>query len=472
MKHINVKYLYIFLSVFFILFLARGTHWVFRLFKRVNFDEIAIVLSAGTGAGVDPGLTQSFINEVILLAGGVALVLALLCYIFRSTKLVVPCVYVACCAVLIFELCVSNVQFGSFVNFSKSNFYESEYVAAEDVKISWPEKRNVLFIALESMEKAYSNPEINWENGILTPEIAELEKQHKSFAKYHAIAGLTHTIAAITGFTTGLPLFHTRFRKIEKMMGVSNGLGTIMKNNGYQTWSMFPASGAFSLKSSFMHRMGFDHVIDGPEIYAKLDNPPKIKPFGGVDDGVFFDWSKPVIANIVKSKKPYFIFMETVNTHLDGYYTEYCRNIGFKQETMADITRCDDKIIGDFVKWFQTIDPSAVIILINDHNQTAGALVDTLRHIENRPLANVFINTNVFQGADMYRPVSAFDFFPTVIEAAGAKIDGCRLGLGTSLTTRCQSVKTLRERYTDEDLDKSLQQKNDLYFYLNTGQKK
>lgn len=465
-----LKYVIVFLSIFILLVFARSAHWVYGLFKRVNFDEIAIVLSSGTAAGSDPWLFWSFMNDVVFLALGIAVGLTFVCYIFRNRKYVMPCIYVLCIGLLGYELCVSNVQFGSFINFQKSNFYESEYVDAKDVNISWAKKRNVLFIALESMERAYSNPSVDWGDGLLlTPEIGMLERSHASFLNYHSVAGLTHTIAAITGFTTGLPLFHTRFRKIEKMLGVSDGLGTIMLNNGYQTWSMFPASGSFSLKSSFMKRMGFNNVIDGPQIYAELENPPTERPFGGIDDGTFFDWAKPKIVDIIKSEKPYFIFMETINTHLEGYFTDYCRNLGFPQETMADITRCDDRIIGDFVRWFRTVDPDAVVILVNDHNQTAGDLMKTLQHIPNRPLANVFINTHIFDGANMNRPVSALDFFPTVLEAAGAVIDGCRLGLGVSLATRCQDVKTLRERYDDIELGQKLEQKNDLYFYLNTG---
>lgn len=462
-----LKQLIIFFSTFLLLFFARSIHWIYGLFKRVNFDEIAIVLSSGTAAGSDPWLFWSFMKDVIFVALGIAFALTIICYLFRTRKFVLPCVYIICSAILVYELCVSNVQFGSFVNFHKSNFYETEYVAADSANISWPRKRNVLFIALESMERAYGTPIGNF--GVLTPKLGALAQKHKSFSNYHSVAGLTHTIAAITGFTTGLPLFHTRYRKIEKMLGVTQGLGTILSNNGYQTWSMFPASGAFSLKSNFMQRMGFDNITDGPQIYATLENPPTERPFSGVDDGTFFDWTKPVIMDIIKSKQPYFIFMETVNTHLEGYFTDYCRNLGFPQETMADVTMCDDYIIGEFVRWFRATDPTAVVILVNDHNQTAGILADALQQVQDRSLTNIFINTNIFDSANMERPISAMDIFPTVIEAAGGVIDGCRLGLGVSLSTRCQGVKTLRERYNDVDLGQKLEQKNDLYFYLNTG---
>ena len=64
------------------------------------------------------------------------------------------------------------------------------------------------------------------------------------------------------------------------------------------------------------------------------------------------------------------------------------------------------------------------------------------------------------------------DFFPTIIEAAGGKIDGCKLGLGVSLSEKCRHIKTLRERYEDKKLEKKMEQKNDLYYKLVTGIKK
>ena len=462
----------IFLSLFFILFLTRSIHWVYHSFKRVNFDEIAIVLSTGA-SGADYGLLMSFIKDCFLPAFGIAFGIVILRQIFRSKRFITPIALFICSCFLGFEICTSKIEFGSFFNFKKSNFYETEYVAPDTVEISWPTKRNVLFIALESIEKAYGNPDVF--NPILTPEITSLEKNNISFENYNSMSGLSHTIAAITGFTTGLPLFYTRIKNIEKMLGVKNGLGTIMAENGYQTWSIFPATGRFSLKENFMHRMGFDTILDGDKIYADLQqkqiNIPD-RPFGGIDDGTLFDYSKPIIKDIIKSKKPYFIFMETINTHLYGYPTEYCKQKGFSQENMADITKCDDKIIGDFIRWFQSADPSAVIVLINDHTQSAGTLMDVLKNLDNRTLANVFINTNVFDGTNLSRPVSAMDFFPTIIESAGGQISGCRLGLGVSLTKRCENTKTLRERYTDSELKQKMEQKNNLYYYLASGIKK
>lgn len=460
---IDKRFFLIFLSLFLIFFLMNSVRWTYHTFHRVNLDEIGIVLNSGLGVGTDNDILLSFIKKAILNPLVVSLVCTCICQIFR-TKFVLIIMYLIASGLCIQKLLISNVQLGSFFQREKSTFYETEFVSPEKTDIVWKQHKNVVFIALESIEKAYGNPETFGE--ALTPNITKLEQKYTSFENYHAISGLTHTIAAITGFTTGLPLFFTGYTNTDKMIG-AYGIGNIFKKAGYQTWSIFPATGKFSLKARFMKHMGFDTILDGEQIRKDLTNPPSEKPFNGVDDGTLFEYSKPIIQNIVKSKQPYFIFLETINTHLKGYYTDFCRNIGFKQESMQDITKCDDKIIYDFVKWMQKTDPTAVIILANDHNQHAGSLAKKLKTLNNRPLANVFINTNIL--SDTTRPISALDFFPTVVEVAGGEINGCKLGLGTSLSKRCENVKTLRERFPDPELEKKLEQRNDLYYKLSTG---
>ena len=460
------KFLITLLYLFLILFIALAIHWTHRTFGRVNFDEIGIVLSNGFGAGADASIFWSFFRRTVLRGLMYASIASLLCTIFDKKRFVKYIAYIGCILYFVFILFTSNIQFGSFFNFKKSNFYETEYTDPQTANIQWGKKRNVLFIALESIEKTYADKK--YFDKILTPGITKLERENKSFENYQSMSGLSHTIAAITGFTTGLPLFFTKERNFDKMVG-AYGIGSVFAKNGYQTWSIFPATGTFSRKSKFMYRMGFEKVIDGEQIYSDLKNPPLTRPFNGVDDAVLFEYSKQIITNLVKSGKPYFLFMETLNTHLDGFATDYCRNIGFPQDTIQDIIECDDKIVSDFVKWYRKTDPTAVIILINDHKQHGHKGFKQLKDVDFRPLANVFINTHIFDGANMNRPVSAMDFFPTVIESAGGKIDGCRLGLGVSLSKRCEKTKTLRERFSDKELEQKMEQKNDLYYKLATG---
>ena len=469
MKKIFNRYFFMLFLICFVMLLCSETvNWIQKTFSRINFDEIALVLSAGPD-GIDSGLFWSFFRKVILRTFGWSVVLALLGEI--RVKYLRVAIAIFAVSFLIYRVARANIQTGSFFGGSISDFYETYYVAPENVKITFPEKRNVLVVALESLEKVYNNRDLFGENGLI-PNITKLEKENISFEKYHSMSGLSHTIAAITGFTTGLPLFYSSYRGVKKMMGVKTGIGTIFRNNGYATYSMFPASGKFSLKSDFLERMGFDTIYDG-EAFDKMPHKElHSKPFWGVDDATLFELSKPMITDIIKSKKPYFLFMETINTHCKGYKTNACLDMGFPQNNMEDIARCEDKLVYDFVKWFIKADPTAVIILIDDHQQHSGSIAKKLANVADRPLSNVFINAPALRGTDVNKPVSAMDMFPTIVEAAGGVIDGCRLGLGTSLSKRCEKVQTLREMFSPKELTGKMEQSNNLYYELATGVKR
>ncbi len=467
---INRKFFYIWLGLFCLVALSLAVRWTTKQFGRINLDEIALVMHVGLG-GMDSGLLGSFIHKVVVRGAFISLGLSILCQLFAQYKFVTKICFAIVGLAIVFRLCTGNVQLGSFFYTTTSNFYETEYVDPETTIVRFPKKRrNVLLIVLESIEKSYANADV-FPNGVLTPRITNLENNHISFHRYEVLSGLTHTIAAITGMTTGLPLFFTGYKQVEKMVG-AHGIGNVLKKHGYQTWAMFPASGDFSLKANFLRRIGFDNVYDGVYFKSLLTRPLDVSPFDGVDDASLFTMARPMISDIISADKPYFILMETVNTHCEGYFTQACRDMGFPQQEMSDIFKCEDAIISDFVKWFRKQDPDAVVVLINDHTLHSGdEILQAIEDIEVRALANVFINTNVFYGADMNRPVAAFDFFPTIIEAAGGEITGCRLGLGTSLTARCGDVPTLREKYGDQDLELLMEQRNDLYYQLATGKR-
>jgi phosphoglycerol transferase len=467
----------IWLSFFILFFGSFALNWIYKQFYRINYDEIMLVLDMGISAmGVDSYLFWSFVRKVILRSAGWAVVITALPFIFsRISKLkkysqyLIRVSYGVVATLLVFKLFTCNVQFGSFTGQfkQKTDFYEREYVFPEKAKIEFPQKRNVLVIALESIEKSYASERLFKKDGLI-PNITKLEKENITFSKYNVLPGMTHTIAAITGMVTGLPLFFTAYSSMEKMKG-AYGLGQVFNDHGYETYSFFPASGKFSLKENFLRNKGFKFVLDGEKIAENLGDKLKNSIFGGVDDDTLFEFTKPKIEQIVKGKKPYFIFMETVNTHGVGYFTDACMAKGFKQKTVEDVIKCEDKIVYDFVQWFRAQDPSAVVILLDDHEQYISDLNRILSVKRSRPLANVFINTNIFDGVNFARPVAAFDFFPTIVESAGGIIQGCRMGLGTSLSARCANVKTLRERYNNKKLGELLESKNDLYYKLFTG---
>lgn len=96
----------------------------------------------------------------------------------------------------------------------ESNFIEDNYVDPENVTITFPEqKRNLVYIYLESMESTYASKE---EGGLFEenciPELTELAQQNVNFSNTdklgggYATTGATWTMAGIFAQTIGLPL--------------------------------------------------------------------------------------------------------------------------------------------------------------------------------------------------------------------------------------------------------------------------
>lgn len=77
-----------------------------------------------------------------------------------------------------------------------------------------------------------------------------------------------------------------------------------------------------------------------------------------------------------------------------------------------------------------------------------------------RKVYNCFINSVVEPFQEKHRKFTTLDFFPTVLASMGVTIEGNRLGLGTNLFSKEQ---TLSEKYGYEELFTELNKKSSFY---------
>lgn len=98
--------------------------------------------------------------------------------------------------------------------FKKSNFIEENYVSPKDVLLEFPDnKRNLIYIYLESMEMTYADKDSggSFDKNYI-PELSSLAKKNINFSNTDNLGGAyvvgasTWTIAAMVAETTGLPL--------------------------------------------------------------------------------------------------------------------------------------------------------------------------------------------------------------------------------------------------------------------------
>ena len=157
----------------------------------------------------------------------------------------------------------------------------------------------------------------------------------------------------------------------------------------------------------------------------------------------------------------------TLDTHYGTYRfaDDNCVRKYGPHNNIENVVSCSDKQINDFIEWLKKQDffKDSVLVILGDHLTMNNRFTKDM----NRKPINIFINTPVAANNIKNRTFTPFDIYPTVIESLGAKIDGHRLGLGTSLFS---DIPTLtEEKFKVEEMDIEVRKKSKLYDWLLYG---
>ena len=149
--------------------------------------------------------------------------------------------------------------------------------------------------------------------------------------------------------------------------------------------------------------------------------------------------------------------MLTVDTHYpNGYVCELCGEE--YDEQYANVIRCSDNQVADFVEWCQKQPwyENTTIILSGDHPTMNKEFCSSASYDFRRKVYTAYINAPVEPVRKDLRDYATVDNFPTTLAALGVQIEGNRLGLGTNLFS---SEDTLVERdgleYVNTELQKA-----------------
>ena len=105
----------------------------------------------------------------------------------------------------------------------------------------------------------------------------------------------------------------------------------------------------------------------------------------------------------------------------------------------------------------------SVVVIVGDHLTMNNRFT---KEMDRKPI-NIFLNTPVAAVNTKNRIFTPFDIYPSIVESLGAKIDGHRLGLGTSLFS---DLPTLTEgKMTVEEMDVNVRKKSKIYDWMLYG---
>lgn len=387
----------------------------------------------------------------------------------------------AAVALLICMLCVdSNLEMVSFIRNQMlvTTVYQEYYVEPESVEYQFPEqKRNLIYIFLESMEVTYTSTS---EGGVRTtdliPELRGMAQNHVNFSPDdgfgggYTLPGTTWTMAAMVAQTSGLPVklpfdgekYYSNYTDI--LPGVWS-LGDILAEAGYHQVLMMGSDSSFAGRKDYFMQHGGYEINDYQTARQDGRLSEDYHEFWGYEDEKLFAYAKEELLRLAANEEPFNLTMLTVDTHFEnGYICSQCTSENRSQ--YANVIRCSSRQVGEFVQWIQQQDfyENTTIIISGDHLSMDSTFFRLIDSAYDRQVYNCIINPAVEnpKAYEKNRVFTTLDMFPTTLEALGVSFEGNRLGLGTSLFS---GQPTLAEELGMEELRKQLSRYSNYYNY-------
>ena len=466
-----------------------SARWFVSIYGRIGFDSILYTLSSSLEGVESELLIRYLLNALIPALLSTALILYLLFRVPRKKKgkyqaghctgkgALTVCIFLAlilvCIAAFDCELMDYVVD-----QLSDTTLYESYFVDPNAVTITFPEeKRNLIYIMLESMETSYLSENLGGameEN--LIRELYRLADRNLCFSNskssvggYYTTAGATWTIGSMVAQTAGIPL-KTPTEDVNKygsegeafLPGVTT-LTDILHENGYYQTLMVGSDASFGGRKAYFSQHGMDQILD---IYtARKDGiiPKDYFVWWGMEDLYLFQYAKQELTELAAMDQPFAFTMLTVDTHhVGGYQCQLCQP-STSGETYDQSISCSSRQVMEFVTWIQKqpFYENTTVIIVGDHESMDNGYFE--RNVEDdyqRLLYNCFINSAATATRRTNRKWAAVDLLPTTLAAMGVTIQGDCLGLGTNLFS---GRNTLCEKYGFEAFNDELAKASDYY---------
>lgn len=357
---------------------------------------------------------------------------------------------------------------------TESKFIEDEYVDPTDVEVVFPEqKRNLIYIFLESMETTYSDVDDGgaFDENVI-PELTEIAQTNEDFSGIdpklnggYSLEGTTWTMGAMFAQTSGLPLnlsisANDMDTQDSFFPGITT-LGDILSDAGYTQTLLIGSEAQFGGRKLYFQEHGNYEMEDYNYAIENGLIPSDYKVWWGYEDQKLFEFAKEKLLQLSQEDEPFNLTMLTVDTHFeDGYVCEQCPT---EYDTQySNVMACSSRQVGEFLKWIQQQDfyENTTIVISGDHptmDSDYCAEIDQEGNYDRR-VFTAYINAAAYAQDQQERTYSTFDNFPTTLAALGVQIDGDRLGLGTNLFSGKQ---TLLEEFGKSKVNAELKKKSE-----------
>lgn len=386
------------------------------------------------------------------------------------------------CNLIIWGLAIYKFPIVPYVQYCKSimagpvcnSLYEEDYVDPDTVTVVFEQKRNLIFVMMESMESNFQDRERggNLDENLI-PEITELSNANISFMPGGiSVEGTGWTMGETIAKTCGIPLQepieHNEYG-IRNYLKKIVCLTDILHNNGYAIKLLQGSNIKFASMDYFSisHGISKDDISDISVFERNGILRTDTSFFKSVKDSELYEEVKAAATDLGKHNEPWMLWFYTIDTHgpygrIDSSCVEKPLSIEMKNQ-YPFVVRCASKLINEFIEWTKMQDwfENTTIVVLGDHPamvapEVVGFPSEKMEHY----WLNFFMNSAIDSISKKNRQFTSFDMYPTILEAVGAKIEGRALGLGRSLFS---NEPTLIEKYGKDSLNVLIKKKGSKY---------
>ncbi len=357
---------------------------------------------------------------------------------------------------------------------SDTTIFEDYYVEPTDDNVIFPnDKRNLIYIYLESMENTYMDKASGGdfkENYI--PRLTKLADENTYFSntELHGGAsvfpnGTSFTMGSLVSQTTGVPFIadvnsNGDMENVKTILPNAVTLEDILAKQGYEQVLLQGSEGTFAGVDRYWREGKSSKLIDYDELVKERVVPEDYYVNWGIEDQKIYNYAREKLLELSDDGAPFALSLFTIDTHFpNGYKCELCED-NF-DEQYENVICCADKQVSDFVSWIKEQDfyENTTIVIVGDHLSMKNEFFRDEKYI--RTTYNCIINAPVQASRTKNRCFTSADMFPTVLTALGAEVKGDRLGLGTDLYS---DTPTLCEELGADKLCEELNKKSDYYY--------
>ena len=426
-----------FQAAFFVTALAL---WIGRSFGDTTLEQalwhLQYVESAAlTMSGI---FLVEFLVEVLALSCVLA-VAAVLLYgwvaarVSRSQRMALCTLPALACGGALVALALQFSVFSYAAAYLDPDRFAEAYVLPAGVRLVPEHKRNLVIIYAESLEASYRDSALFGRN-LLAPLDG---LGGRRYASYRQAPGATWTIAGIVATQCGVPLKVYSERNV-RMRGPGRSflpgatcLGDVLQAQGFRSVFLGGAPLSFAGKGAFLRDHGYAEAW-GADEWERDGVRPVERNQWGLHDLPLFERARTKLDQLHASGQPFNLTVLTVDTHNpSGMLSPDCRHRG--ADSFEGIVACSAHQIAEFVEFVRSRGylKDTTVVIIGDHLAVPNPAYQRL--VQRGPERSIF---NLFLG-DTLPPANTselvpFDMFPTLVELAGIRVEGDRLGLGYS----------------------------------------